>query len=253
VSGAGKVFVKAATPHARLEAELDGLCALRDTRAVRVPAALGLDASGLALEWLDLRPLDTHAAAALGRALAALHGAPVAWSGGFGWRCDNYIGATPQPNAACASWTAFFREQRLAPQLARAARNGYGSALQVPGARLLDVLDTLLAGHDPRPSLLHGDLWGGNAGALPDGTPVIFDPAVYVGDREADLAMTELFGGFPASFHAAYREAWPLEDGYAQRRELYNLYHLLNHLNLFGAGYLQRCERTLSRLLATLA
>jgi len=250
VSGARTVFVKAATPHARLEAELDGLHALRATHTVRVPATLGLDATGLTLEWLDLRPLDTRAGAALGRALAALHRAPVAWAGGYGWRRDNYIGATPQPNAACASWRTFLREQRLAPQLARAARNGYGEALQADGARLLDAVDDLLGYHAPQPSLLHGDLWGGNTGALPDGTPVIFDPAVYVGDREADIAMAELFGGFPASFYAAYREAWPLDDGYALRRELYNLYHLLNHLNLFGAGYLQRCERTLSRLLA---
>ena len=250
MSGTRKVFRKAATPHARLAAELDGLDALRATHAVRVPAVLGLDATGLTLEWLDLRPLDTHAGAALGRALAALHRAPRGWDGGYGWRCDNYIGATPQPNAPSASWTTFFRQQRLAPQLARAARNGYDGALQANGARLLDALDTLLAGHDPPPALLHGDLWSGNAGALPDGTPVIFDPAVYVGDREADLAMTELFGGFPASFYAAYREAWPLDTGYALRRELYNLYHLLNHLNLFGSGYLDRCEGTISRLLA---
>lgn len=251
-----RAFVKTAVPRARLVAEADGLAALRATGTVRVPATLGFGTGnadpGLALEWLDLRPLDARSGAALGVALAALHRAPppCALSGRFGWTMDNFIGATPQANAPSASWVAFWREQRLAPQLARAKAAGYGGGLQDDGGRLLDALDDLMRGHSPAPSLLHGDLWGGNAGALSDGTPVLFDPAVYVGDREADLAMTELFGGFGASFHAAYRDAWPLDDGYPLRRELYNLYHLINHLNLFGAGYLARCERTLARVLA---
>jgi fructosamine-3-kinase len=214
---------------------------------VRVPATIALERDGLALEWLDLHALDARAGAALGAALAGLHRAPAGER--FGWHVDNYIGATPQPNAWCASWPEFFRERRLRPQLELAAEQGYGGALQREGERLLARVESLLDGHAPAPSLLHGDLWGGNAAALADGTPVIFDPAVYVGDREADLAMTELFGGFPASFHAAYREAWPLADGHALRRELYNLYHLLNHLNLFGTGYLHRCERVLAGLL----
>jgi len=107
-------------------------------------------------------------------------------------------------------------------------------------------------GYQPTPALLHGDLWSGNAGATVDGEPVVFDPAVYYGDREADLAMTELFGGFPACFYAAYREAWPLDAGYVQRRMLYNLYHVLNHLNLFGGGYLAQAERLIAQLLAEL-
>ena len=218
MSVAPRAFVKTATPRARLDAEADGLAALRATNTVRVPATLGLDAHGLSLEWLDLRPLDARSGAALGTALAALHRAPA---GAYGWPRDNYIGATPQSNALSQSWPAFFRAQRLVPQLARAARNGYRGTLQDAGGRLVDSLDVILGAHVPVPSLLHGDLWSGNAGALPDGTPVVFDPAVYVGDREADLAMAELFGGFPSSFHAAYREAWPLTDGYALRRELY--------------------------------
>jgi len=244
-----RTFVKRAAPQARLAAEADGLAALRVTETVRVPGTIALDHDTLALEWLELRPLDGRSGAALGAALAALHRAPA--GARFGWHADNYIGATPQENAWCASWPAFFRERRLRPQLELAGRQGYRGALQRDGERLLARVDALLARHAPAPSLLHGDLWGGNAGALPDGTPVVFDPAVYVGDREADLAMTELFGGFPESFHAAYRATWPLPEGYALRRELYNLYHLLNHLNLFGTGYLNRCERALSRLLGS--
>ena len=242
-----RVFVKSAIPRARLEAEADGLAALRATGTVRVPATHALDARGLALEWLDLRPLDARSGAALGRALAALHRVP---QDRYGWHRDNYIGATPQSNAASGSWVDFFRDQRLILQFELAERNGYRT-LQDDGARLVSCLHTILR-HAPARSLLHGDLWGGNAGALPDGTPVVFDPAVHVGDREADLAMTELFGGFPESFYAAYREAWPLPDGYALRRDLYNLYHLLNHLNLFGTYYLAPCERTIARLLAAI-
>jgi len=244
-----KIFVKRAVPQAQLAAEADGLAALRAANTVRVPETVVLDDDALALEWLELRPLDARSGATLGAALAALHRAPA--GARFGWHADNYIGPTPQENAWCASWPEFFRERRLRPQLARAARQGYRGALQRDGERLLARVESLLDGHAPAPSLLHGDLWGGNAGALPDGTPVIFDPAVYAGDREADLAMTELFGGFPASFHAAYRSAWPLADGYALRRDLYNLYHLLNHLNLFGTSYLDRCQRVLSRLLSS--
>ncbi|MBN2885639.1 MAG: fructosamine kinase family protein, partial [Chromatiaceae bacterium] len=124
-------------------------------------------------------------------------------------------------------------------------------ALQPQGERLLDALDALLD-HHPPPSLLHGDLWGGNIGATPEGEPVIFDPAVYYGDRETDLAMTELFGGFDADFRAAYHEAWPLPTGYETRKTLYNLYHVLNHLNLFGGGYLAQSERMIGQLLAAI-
>jgi fructosamine-3-kinase len=242
-----RAFVKAATLRERLECEVEGLAALRTARAVRVPDVISLDDRGLALEWLDLRPHDPASGAALGAALAALHRAPA---GGerFGWSRDNYIGATPQHNGWCATWREFFRERRLRPQLARAA--GHGAVLPRDAERLLAGADALLAGHDPRPSLLHGDLWGGNAAALPDGTPVIFDPAVYLGDREADLAMTELFGAFPPSFYRAYREDYPLDEGYSLRRELYNLYHLLNHLDLFGAAYRSRCDASIARLLA---
>jgi fructosamine-3-kinase len=158
----------------------------------------------------------------------------------FGWPRDNYIGATPQANAWCDDWAEFWRERRLRPQLEQARSKGFDLGKI--------ALEDLLIKHQPEPALLHGDLWSGNAGFTAEG-PVVFDPAVYYGDREADLAMTELFGGFPREFYDAYNEAWPLEAGYAQRKHLYNLYHLLNHLNLFGGGYLGQVSSTL-RLLA---
>jgi fructosamine-3-kinase len=132
-----------------------------------------------------------------------------------------------------------FWRARLANQLERAARRGYGGALQAAGERLIGNLDRYLADHEPAASLLHGDLWGGNWAAVA-GRPVIFDPAVYYGDRETDLAMTRLFGGFGPAFYRAYDEAWPLSPGHEQRLGLYQLYHVLNHLNLFGRGYLGR-------------
>ena len=149
-----------------------------------------------------------------------------------------------------ASWPEFWQRERLAPQLALAARNGHGDAVGALGERVIEAVPTLLAGHEPAPSLLHGDLWSGNAGFLENGTPVVFDPAVYYGDAEVDLAMTELFAGFPESFYEGYREVRPIGEGYRLRRVLYNLYHVLNHLNLFGDGYLAQAERMMARLLA---
>jgi len=207
------------------------------------------DTAILVLEWLDIG--GGRNGAALGRALAALHRArPRSGQNGerFGWTRDNWIGGTTQHNRWTDDWCAFFREQRLAPQLALAAQHGFGK-LQRDGDRLLDSLSSILGSRDPEPSLLHGDLWSGNAAMLVSGEAVIFDPAVYVGDREADIAMTTLFGGFDAAFYEAYCDAWPLEAGYDVRRDVYNLYHVLNHLNLFGSGYLAQAARMLARLL----
>jgi len=167
----------------------------------------------------------------------------------FGWKRDNTIGSTHQPNAWTAQWPDFWRDHRLGFQLELAARNGYGGRLQALGSRLLSVFDRLID-HDPAPSLLHGDLWGGNIGYDQRGDPVLFDPAVYYGDREADLAMTELFGGFSGDFYAAYNEIWPLDSAYQVRRTLYNLYHILNHLNMFGGGYGGQAMGMMERLLA---
>jgi protein-ribulosamine 3-kinase len=249
----GPVFVKRA-PIARrwiLEAEADGLARLRTAGAVRVPATLAMGCTDrdafLALEWLDLTPADATSDERLGRALARLHAVHCE---AFGLDHDNAIGATVQPNAWNGDWLAFWREQRLGLQLALAARNGYGGRLQDRGRRLAECAGVFFVDHRPQPSLLHGDLWGGNRAMLADATPVLFDPAVYFGDREADLAMTHLFGGFGPRFHAIYAEARPLDPGAEVRRDLYNLYHVLNHLNLFGAAYRGQAEAMIDRLLA---
>jgi fructosamine-3-kinase len=232
-----------------LAAEADALREIAQTRTVRVPQVFASgrarDAAFLALEWLDL--VDGGRDAALGRALAQLH-ANV--STRFGWHRDNTIGTTPQSNGWDDDWATFFRDQRLAPQFALATRNGHAGRLATDGERLLAAVPALLDGHAPAPSLLHGDLWAGNAGRLADGTPAIFDPSTYYGDREADLAMTELFGGFAPDFYAAYAEAAPLPPGHELRATLYNLYHVLNHLNMFGAAYRARAEAMTAELLA---
>ncbi|HVE51522.1 MAG TPA: fructosamine kinase family protein [Casimicrobiaceae bacterium] len=244
-----RYFIKvAASQHAdMLAAEVEALRAIAATGAIRVPAVYAngeaRSASYLALEWLDI--VEGGRSAALGEALAKLHEttAPA-----FGWHRDNAIGATPQPNAWGDDWPTFFRDRRIAPQLALARTHGFDGPLQASGAKLLDRVDRLLEGHRPGASLLHGDLWAGNAGRIDEATPVVFDPASYYGDREADLAMTELFGGFEPAFYAAYCEASPLPPGYPRRRTLYNLYHVLNHLNLFGASYLAQAEQMLEEL-----
>lgn len=234
----------------RLEAEVDGLARLAQAGAIRVPqfhrAGANDSEAWIELEWLDLYPADAASDARMGRALARLHAvtAPT-----FGLERDNAIGATPQPNAPSDDWVAFWRERRLGFQLELAAANGYGGRLQDRGRRLLESLPALFGEYRPQPSLLHGDLWGGNRAMLADGTPVVFDPAVYYGDRECDLAMTRLFGGFGPRFYAAYEDAWPLDAGAGTRRDLYNLYHVINHLNLFGGGYRAQAEAMIERLL----
>ena len=252
-----RLFVKTATGARAdmLDAEADGLRALAGTRTIRVPAVVanGIEDGTrfLALEWLEMR--GSRKGAALGATLAALHRSPTPRgpvNERFGWRRSNWIGGTPQENTWSDDWCAFFRDRRLAPQLALAAKHAHARKLKRDGERLLDGLRALLRGHDAPPSLLHGDLWSGNAAMLASGEPVVFDPAVYVGDREADLAMTELFGGFEREFYDAYNDAWRVESGYPVRRELYNLYHVLNHLNLFGDAYLAQAERTVSALLS---
>lgn len=229
-------------------AEFAGLLALYESRAIKVPKPLCYGATAtdsyLVTEYLALA--GNVAPRTLGRQLAELHCHIGAY---YGWERDNTLGTTPQPNTPGTDWCAFWRDCRLAHQLRLAAKNGYGGALQKTGEQLLSKLDRFLT-HQPQPSLLHGDLWSGNASTLEDGTPVIFDPAVYYGDRETDLAMTELFGGFGRDFYAAYCEQWPLDEGYSLRKDLYNLYHILNHLNLFGGSYLSQSQQLINRLLA---
>lgn len=231
-------------------AEAAALAALADSDTLRVPHPICHGTAGetgyLAMEYVAPgRP--RHGGWALaGERLAALHAHTAER---YGWQRDNTIGSTPQQNAWHADWVVFWRVRRLGFQLAEAARNGYGGALQDDGARLLERLPALLD-HAPSPSLLHGDLWSGNLAFDADGAPYVFDPATYYGDRETDLAMTELFGGFDREFHAAYAAAWPLPPGYPVRKQVYNLYHVLNHLNLFGGGYHGQALRLIDRLLA---
>lgn len=230
------------------ETEAAGLEALATSGAIRTPGVVCSgqwgDHAYLVLEYIPLQNTGDQALA--GRQLAALHRAAGPH---YGWKQDNYIGATPQPNTPDDSWVEFWHGQRLGFQLALAERRGYGGALQVAGARLLGRLPALLD-HNPPVSLLHGDLWSGNLGYDRNGAPVIYDPAVYYGDRECDLAMSELFGGFSELFYRAYDEAWPLDEGYATRKTLYNLYHILNHLNLFGGGYGPQALAMIDQLLA---
>ncbi len=235
----GAVFMKLnATDHlAGFDAEAMGLEALAGTNSLRVPGVLGRgQASGMAyllLEWLELTGSSAIGGDRLGKGLAALHRHT---GKAFGFTQDNFIGSTPQPNDWTDNWVDFFREHRLGFQLRLASDNGFGFLL-ADGRQLMESLESFFEGYQPEPSLLHGDLWAGNQDRTHSGEPVIFDPAVYYGDRETDLAMTGLFGGFGRDFYQAYYSEWPLSPGWEARSSLYQLYHVLNHANLFGGAY----------------
>lgn len=233
---------------AMFAAESAGLAALAATSTVRVPRVISHGVADqhayIVLEHFDLCRLGNNEL--LGTQLAALH---RIHSPQFGWKQDNTLALTPQLNTPSPDWLSFWREHRLGFQLELAARNGFRGRLQELGHQVMDALPDLFAGYYPAASLLHGDLWAGNYAFLADGTPVIFDPAPYYGDREADIAMTELFGGFDAAFYAAYHAAYPLDAGYTRRKTLYNLYHILNHCNLVGNSYLNQAEGMMQILL----
>ena len=233
------------------EAEAEGLRALASASAIRVPRVLGAgvarNRAWLALEWIDLTSPASRSEARLGELLAEQHRTT---SETFGWHRANTIGLTEQQNGSDADWARFYAARRLGFQLDLAEARGYGGPLIDRGRRLCECVPALLGGHSPVPSLLHGDLWAGNHAEDSAGNPVIFDPAVYFGDREADIAMTRLFGGYGRAFYSAYEAAWPLARGAAERVPLYNLYHVLNHLNLFGGGYRRQAEDMIERLLA---
>lgn len=239
------------------EAEAKGLEALRKANAIGVPKALaiGMDKtqriSFLLMEYLEHAARLTKYWEIYGRQLAALHRADctefAAADQGrpYGFMHDNYIGASVQTNTPKESWITFFRECRLLPQI-RMAERYFDSGMRKQCMKLLDHLDAYLT--EPEfPSLIHGDLWSGNSICGPDGKAWILDPAAYVGHYEAELAMTELFGGNPDSFYGAYSEVTFIDSGYRDRRDLYNLYHLLNHLNLFGGSYLGSVQRIVKR------
>jgi protein-ribulosamine 3-kinase len=246
----GSSFIKTGPVSAlpMFEAEADGLKELRKAAVIRVPDVISCGISEgksyIALERLSLQRPDVMIERRFGEQLANLHRHTAAK---FGWFRDNTIGPTPQINSQSDDWPAFFREHRLQYQFDLAARNGFSSDLAEPGSRLAERLADLFVGYEPVASLLHGDLWGGNWGCA-DGEAVIFDPAVYYGDRETDIAMTKLFGGFGPAFYAAYAASWPLEPGHEQRLKLYQLYHVLNHLNIFGRSYLGQAKQLISDL-----
>jgi fructosamine-3-kinase len=247
----GNLFLKTGPASSRdmFSAEAAGLSELAAPAAIRVPQVVACGVHGdtafLATEWLELGRPTRDTEAKLGEQLAVLH---ETTRDRFGWHRDNTIGLTPQRNDRSDDWVDFFRERRLGFQLRLAAENGFTGSLQERGTRLLKRLPVFFENHGPRPALLHGDLWGGNWGSC-DGAPVIFDPAVYYGDPETDLAMTRLFGGFGLAFYDAYAAHTPPASGSHARSHLYQLYHVLNHLNLFGSAYLGRAQELINKLL----
>ena len=261
LEGGTSLFAKTNRPGAlaMLQAEADGLRALAEVAAggLTIPAPLALgefDGQALlVLPWLELNGRGSSDAwQQLGADLARLHRASRPLNGdlGFGFGADNFIGSGPQPNGWLADWGTFFAQRRLAPQLEMLRRSG----VRLEGSdRLLQQVPGWLSAHEDEPVLVHGDLWSGNAGLIAGGGGALFDPAVYWADREVDLAMAQLFGGFPAAFFAGYQRTWPLPPGAEGRVELYNLYHLLNHANLFdggpGGSYGRQAQATIQRLL----
>ena len=229
------------------EAEAAGLAELAAGQSVRVPQPICHGVSGnhsfIVLEYLELGNGDSSQA--LGQQLAAMHRVTRPQ---FGWDRNNTIGSTPQINDWCDGWVEFYGTRRLLFQLQLPGAQRYGKQLVSAGEELVENLGVFFESYRPQVSLLHGDLWGGNYATTQAGTPVIFDPAVYYGDRETDIAMTELFGGFGRRFYDAYNETWPLDPGYEIRKTLYNLYHVLNHLNLFGGGYGGQAYSMIGRL-----
>ncbi|MEM8733623.1 MAG: fructosamine kinase family protein [Planctomycetota bacterium] len=261
----GKYFVKSMSKShsdaaAILDAEVDGLLALEQAEALRVPKVLARhriesESTASCEELLVLEYLEQGRPAAgffesFGRRLADLHRSSETVE--FGWRQDNFIGRSPQynqrPERAYDDWPRFFAEMRIQPQLNMLQRSGSVTPeITRLSERLMVKLPELLATNHAAPSLLHGDLWNGNFLSDADGRVAIFDPAVYHGHRECEFALPFLFGGFPSQFYESYQESFPMENGWRERVELYQLYHLLNHANLFGDSYLGDCLRILRK------
>jgi len=231
------------------EAEKIGLDEIRRSHSIRVPevyvTGVAENRAFIVMEFIELsgRPDSER----LATQLAAMH---CRYHRQFGFHCDNTIGSSVQPNPFCDNWVEFWQQHRLGVQLSLGARGSFEAALLDAGARLNDNMGKFFQGYEPRPSLLHGDLWSGNLGSDSAGNPVIYDPACYYGDHEADLAMMELFGNPGSRFFSVYDEIFAIDDGYPLRRDLYNLYHLLNHANLFGGGYAGQSLVLINRLLA---
>ena len=251
--GGTKLFLKwnASAPGGMFEAEVDGLRALRSVEGVRAPEPLAHGPMWLLLEHIETSGAGEDTSARLGRMLAALHSAGDAST--FGWPCDNWIGSLPQSNTTGTSWGDFWRDHRIAPQLEGARELGYLKRASID--RVLDVIPAALADVE-RPELVHGDLWGGNWLTGSSGDPWLIDPAVYLGHGEVDLAMSELFGGFDRAFYDAYYGAHGRSSAYAAyveyRRDLYQLYYLLVHVNLFGSSYEAGARAAAEKVIAAL-
>jgi len=233
--------------HDFFEAEAEALKEIDATSTVTVPEVIAFGVTGqssfLVLSFMEEGSDSSASQAELGTQLARLHKIEQPF---FGWHRDNCIGATPQPNPRCDDWVSFYADHRLAHQFDLAQNKGQ----RFPGSSdLLENLSAFFVDYSPPPALLHGDLWGGNASCDKRGTPFLYDPASYYGDRETDLAFTYMFGGFSNAFYQAYDTVYPLDPGFKIRKILYNLYHELNHFNLFGGGYASSAQSSIQQLL----
>lgn len=230
--------------------EANGLRELAAAQSLRVPEVLFSDESLLLLEFFPVSPLKNRKKffEDFGRSFAVLHHHTAEQ---FGFHQDNYIGSTPQKNVPRShSWRDFYWEHRLLFQFQLAEQNGHShEELRTLFSLLEEKLEEIIPDDGEPPALLHGDLWSGNYLCLEYDIPAIIDPAAYYGHREADLGMTLLFGGFGDTFYSAYNEEYPLQEGWKFRMEIYKLYHLLNHLNLFGDGYYGQVIQTMNRLI----
>ena len=229
-------------------AEALGLTQMYDTKTIAIPKPICWGVAGnssyIVLEWLDLGRGNNSSWLEMGRQLAQMHQQGTVDK--FGWEMNNTIGSTPQINTWMDNWADFFAEQRIGYQL-RLAKRKSGNFPDTE--RVVEAVRTKLADRKPEASIVHGDLWSGNANITADGQPTIFDPATYYGDREVDIAMTELFGGFPSAFYQGYNQQWQLDSGYQQRKTIYNLYHILNHFNIFGGGYASQAQRMIQQII----
>ena len=251
-------FIKTNSPSLvdMFSAEADGLDEIRKSNSILSPNVIAYgqtsDCSYLILEYIDLQAKINQKL--LGEQLAKLHQFQNPQNHSlkkkFGWKRNNTIGSTEQSNMPHKDWALFWKDERLLYQLKLAQKNGYSNAAYDNGLKLSESLSAFFTDYQPKPSLLHGDLWGGNCGSDLQSNPVIYDPAVYFGDRETDIAMTELFGGFSTDFYDAYNAHYPLDSGYKVRKQLYNLYHILNHFNLFGGGYASQADNMARHLLS---
>jgi fructosamine-3-kinase len=231
--------------------EANGLRELAKPKVIRIPEVLLVGEDFILMEFIRSGAKRSGFFDSFGRQLARLH---RHHGERFGFYEDNFIGASPQKNISndneSLSWPSFYMNNRLLFQLHLAEKNGYTTEKLRRGFHFLESkIETILCGSGEEPSLLHGDLWGGNYLSDEDGGAVLIDPAVYYGHREADIAMTKLFGGFSADFYNAYQEEFPLKEGAEYREDIYKLYHVMNHLNLFGMGYYSQAEHLLWRYL----